>query len=140
MSVLRVRATANGRVVRWSDFKQGRLVDSGGLAWMTTFTTVLTNVVADLCEIAESFDKDFRIVTMFPNGVTTTSYDMALIGDGFEIACGRRLVRGLFPLNPLAPEFGANFDVLVSLAGSSDRFTSAVMTMLNSKYEYQSAA
>lgn len=105
---------------------------------LTTLTTVLTDVVTDLCQIAESIDAKYRIVTMFPNGATTTSYDMALVGDGFEILCGRRLVRGLFPLNPLAPEFGSNFDVLVTLAASSDQVKSAVMTLLESKYEIQS--
>lgn len=32
----------------------------------------------------------------------------------WPINCGRRLVRGWFPFNPIAAEFGSNFDVLVT--------------------------
>ena len=140
MSVIRVRATADGRVVRWSDLKQNRLVDTKGIGRLLAFTTILTDVVTDLCSLAESLDRDFRIVTVAPSGHTTTSFDLALIGDGFEVTCGRRLVRGGFPFNPLAAEFGRNYDVLVTIAAPSDRMTTAVMAMLESRYSYEMIA
>ena len=140
MSVIRVRATADGRVVRWSDLKQNRLVDTQGIGRLLAFTTTLTDVVTDLCSLAELLDGNFRIVTVVPNGHTTTSFDLALIGDDFELTCGRRLVRGGFPFNPLAAEFGCNYDVLVTIAESSDRMTTAVMTLLESKYSYEMIA
>jgi hypothetical protein len=120
--------------------KQNRLVDTMGIGRLLAFTTTLTDVVTDLCSLAASLDGNFRIVTVVPNGPATTSFDLALIGEGFELTCGRRLVRGGFPFNPLAAEFGRNYDVLVTLAASSNRMTTALMTMLESKYSYEMIA
>jgi hypothetical protein len=136
MTIIRVRARADGRVVRWSDLKRGRLVDATRLGRFTSFTTTLTDVVTDLCLLAESLDRQYRMVTVVPNGHNITSFDLALIGDGFEMTCGRRLVRGWFPLNPLAPEFGCNYDVVVTVTGSSDQVHSALLSLLNAKYKY----
>lgn len=64
----------------------------------------------------------------------TAALDLALLGTGFEILCSRRLVRGLFPLNPFAAEFGSNYDVVVTVTASSDEIQSKVMGLLQSKY------
>ena len=133
MATIRVQATGDGRIVGWSELKQGRLVDTSRLARLF-FTTTLTDVITDLCALAESFDKGYRIVTVIPNGPTTAALDLALLGTGFEIICSRRLVRGLFPLNPFAAEFGSNYDVLVTVNASSDEVRSKVIGLLQSKY------
>ena len=132
MATIRVQATGNGRIVGWQELKAGRLVDKSRLATLF-FTTTLTNVITDLCALAESLDKSYRIVTVVPNGPTTAALDLALLGKGFQIMCSRRLVRGLFPLNPLAAEFGSNYDVVVTVS-SSDEVQSKVVGMLQSKY------
>jgi hypothetical protein len=132
MAILRVQATGNGRIVGWSELKQGRLVDASRVARLL-FTTTLTDVVADLCALAESLDKSYRIVTIVPNGPTTAALDLALLGSGFEIVCSRRLVRGLFPLNPFAAEFGSNFDVVVSVNVASAEAQSKIVGLLQSK-------
>ena len=133
MPTVRVQATGDGRIVGWSELKQGRLVDTSRLARLL-FTTTLTDVITDLCVLAESLDKGYRIVTVVPNGPTTTALDLALLGTGFEIMCSRRLVRGLFPLNPFAAEFGSNYDVVVTVNASSDEVRSKVVGLLQSKY------
>jgi hypothetical protein len=133
MATIRVQATGDGRIVGWSELKQGRLVDTSRLARLF-FTTTLTDVITDLCALAESFDKGYRIVTVIPNGLTTAALDLALLGAGFEIICSRRLVRGLFPLNPFAAEFGSNYDVVVTFNASSDDVRSKVLGLLQSKY------
>ena len=133
MATIRVQATGDGRIVGWSELKQGRLVDTSRLARLF-LTTTLTDVITDLCLLAESLDKGYRIVTVVPNGATTTALDLALLGTGFEIMCSRRLVRGLFPLNPFAAEFGSNYDVLVTVNASSDEVRSKVIGLLQSKY------
>jgi hypothetical protein len=133
MPTIRVQATGDGRIVGWSELKQGRLVDRSRLARLF-FTTTLTDVITDLCALAESLDKGYRIVTVIPNGPTTAALDLALLGAGFEIICSRRLVRGLFPLNPFAAEFGSNYDVVVTVNASSDEIGSKVMGLLQSKY------
>jgi hypothetical protein len=84
--------------------------------------------------IKYSLDKGYRLVTVVPNGPTTAALDLALLGTGFEIICSRRLVRGLFPLNPFAAEFGSNYDVVVTINASSDEVRSKVMGLLQSKY------
>ena len=133
MATIRVQATGDGRIVGWSELKQGRLVDTSRLARLF-FTTTLTDVITDLCALAESLDRGYRIVTVIPNGPTTAALDLALLGTGFEIICSRRLVRGLFPLNPFAVEFGSNYDVLVTVNASSDEVRSKVIGLLQSKY------
>jgi hypothetical protein len=133
MAIIRVQATGSGRIVGWSELKQGRLVDASRLGRLL-FTTTLTNVITDLCALAESLDKAYRIVTVVPNGPTTAALDLALLGKGFQIMCSRRLVRGLFPLNPLAAEFGLNYDVVVTVNDSSAEVQSEVVKLLQSKY------
>jgi hypothetical protein len=133
MTTIRVQATGSGRIVGWSELKQGRLVDASRLARLF-FTTTLTNVITDLCALAESPDKGYRIVTVVPNGPTTAALDLALLGTGFEIMCSRRLVRGLFPWNPFAAEFGSNYDVVVTVTASSAEMQSKVVGLLQSKY------
>jgi len=133
MATVRVQATGSGRNVGWSELKQGRLVDVGRLRRLF-FTTILTNVITDVCALAESLDKGYRIVTVVPNGPATAALDLALLGTGFEIMCSRRLVRGLFPLNPFAAEFGSNYDVVVTVNASSAEVQSKVVGLLQSKY------
>jgi len=42
---------------------------------------------------------------------------------------------GYFPINPMALEFGSNYDVVVSVAASSADTASQVVEMLTSKFE-----
>jgi len=133
MAIIRVQAKGTGRVVGWSELKQGRLVDTSRFGRLFA-TTTLTDVIADLCELADSLDKEYRIVTIVPNGPTTAALDLALLGTDFEVVCSRRLVRGLFPLNPFAAEFGSNFDVVVTVNGASTEAKSKVVGLLQSKY------
>jgi hypothetical protein len=133
MATVHVKATGGGRTVGWSALKQGRLVDTSRLASLC-FTTTLTDVITDLCTLSESLDTRYRIVTVIPNGPTTAALDLALLGEGFEIMCSRRLVRGLFPFNPFAAEFGSNYDVVVTVTASSVEVQSKVLGLLQSKY------
>ena len=114
MKTIHAHATGSGRIVGWKEMKEGQLVDTSRLARFF-LTTVLTDVITDLCALAESLDETYRFVTVVPNGPTTASLDVSLLGQGFEISCSRRLVRGLFPFNPFAAEFGSNYDVVVSI-------------------------
>jgi len=133
MATIHVKATGSGRIVGWQELKEGRLVDTSRLARLF-LTTTLTDVITDLCALAESLDPDYRIITVIPNGFTTAALDLSLIGSGFEITCARRLVRGMFPLNPFAAEFGSNYDVVVVVNTPSDDIQSKVAQLLNSKY------
>lgn len=133
MGTIRVEATGNGRIISWSELKQGRLVDTSRLARLF-LTTTLTDVITDLCTLAGSLDRAYRIVTVIPNSPTTSALDLVLLGTGFEIMCSRRLVRGLFPLNPFAAEFGSNYDVVVTVTASSAEVQSKVLGLLQSKY------
>ena len=133
MVTLKVQARGDGRVVSWSGLKQGRLVDVSRLGTLF-FSTTLTDVVADLCSLALSLDRDYRLEMIVPNGPTTASYNLALIGDRFQIVCSRRLVRGWFPLNPLAAEWGKNYDVVVTVHANANETESRVTAMLTSKY------
>jgi hypothetical protein len=114
VAIIVAQATGTGRVVRWSALKEGRLEDATRLGTLF-FTTTLPDVITCLLAAAEAADPKYRLVTVIPNGPTRASLDLAILGSGFEVLCSRRLVRGLFPVNPFAAEFGANYDVVVSI-------------------------
>ena len=130
---MRVQATGSCRIVGWSELKEGRIVDASRFGRLF-FTTTLTDVITDLCALAESLDSDYQILMIVPNGPTTASLDMKLVGLGFEIVCSRRLVRGWFPLNPFAAEFGSNYDVVVTIGGDSPNAKSAIVDFLRDNY------
>jgi hypothetical protein len=62
----RARATATGRVVGMAELKLGRLVGASRFARLF-LTTTLTDVIMDLCSLAESLDSGYRIVPIVPN-------------------------------------------------------------------------
>ena len=132
MTSVRVRATGDGRIVGWAELKKGRLVDTTRLSRLF-LTTTLTDVIADLCAWIQQCDSNYRIEMLIPNGPTTASLDLRLVATDLEIICARRLVRGWFPLNPIAAEFGSNYDVVVTLTGNSSIVTS-ISERLRSKY------
>jgi hypothetical protein len=129
--ILRVRATGTGRIVLWTALKKGRLVDCSRWHGMTT---TLPDVITDLCETAQLLDADFLVNTIVPNGPTSAALDLHIAGVGFDIVCARRLVRGLFPINFLAAEFGGNYDVVVTLLAESEAIETRFLRMLLSKY------
>lgn len=131
MKTIRVRATGNGRIVGWSELKNDQLVDRSRFS---TMTTVLTDVVTDLCELSHLLDSNYRIETIIPNGPTSASLDLKIVGRGFDIVCARRLVRGWFPFNPVAAEFGSNYDVVVTVSAESADVESRLIQLLTSKY------
>ena len=133
MTILRVRAKGTGRVVRYSALKRGALVETTRLGSLF-FSTTLPDVITDVLAATEEFDQNRRVTTVVPNGPTTASLDLAIMGNGFEVLCSRRLVRGLFPLNPFAAEFGSNYDVVVSIKAATE-VESRLVDMLRGKYE-----
>ena len=133
MTTIRVRATGSGRIVRWSAFKHGALVDASWLGRLLP-TTTLTDVITDLCALAASLDSWYRLWVVAPNGFSTGNFDVVLSAEEFEVYCERRLVRGGFPLNPLDAEFGANYDVTVTVNATSDEIQDAFVDLLRSKY------
>jgi hypothetical protein len=136
MITLRVRATGSGRIVNWPKFKKGKMVACS--RWSCLLTTVLTDVVTDLLDEANRMDPNSIVTPLFPNGFTTASFDIAIKGKDFQVNCGRRLVRGLFPLNPIAAEFGSNYDVLVTIAGDTGMLEQRIAEGLREKYRCQS--
>ncbi|MBI5832468.1 MAG: hypothetical protein HZB16_09200 [Armatimonadetes bacterium] len=134
MSVIRVRAKGTGRVVRWSALRRGELVD--GSKWLR-LTTVLPDVVTDVLDFTERLDAQRRVTVVVVNNMVRGSLDLAISGQGFEVTCGRRLVRGWFPLNPLAFEFGANFDVVVTI-NADEAIEASLIDHLFGDYECNS--
>jgi hypothetical protein len=133
MATLHVQATSTGRVVSYSQLKNGVLRDASRLGSLF-MTTTLPNVITDILHLAESFDKGYRIETVIPNSPTTASLDLSISGNGFNVLCARRLVRGWFPLNPFAAEFGGNYDVVVTINADDQAAHDRIVDMLKSKY------
>lgn len=132
MITLHATATSSGRVVNWRKFKQGELVTCS--RWNTLLTTVLTDVITDVVDSAKAIDPACTVTPLFPNGFTTAAFDIAIKGKGFQVNCGRRLVRGLFPFNPIAAEFGSNFDVLVSFTADKPEIEKKIADQIRQKY------
>jgi hypothetical protein len=131
MIVLRARAKGTGRRVNWEKFKQGEWVDE---RWWR-FCTVIPDVIVDVVELCKAIDAECSMETLFPNGFFTAQFDIAIRGRGFLVTCGRRLVRGWFPLNPLAAEFGANYDVLVAVSAEDPAVETALASAVQDGYE-----
>ncbi len=132
MITLRARANGSGRLVDWARFKKGELVTCN--RWNFLITTVLTDVVTDVIDLAKEMDPACAIISLIPNGFTTASFDISLKGRGFQVNCGRRLVRGWFPLNPIAAEFGRNYDVLLTITADTRETEKRIAEQVQRKY------
>ena len=132
MITLRTQATGSGSIVNWHKFKRGELFPCN--RWNCVLTTVLTDVVTDIIDCCNRMDPACTVTPLFPNGFTTASFDIAIKGKGFQVNCGRRLVRGLFPLNPIAAEFGRNYDVLMTITADTPRVERNISDEVRGKY------
>ena len=139
MTTLHAQANRTGRVVKWAALKRGELIDARRLGSFF-FTTTLPDVITDLIEFCHTLDKQCRVETIVPNGPTRVSLDLAIIGSGFKVLCSRRLVRGLFPLNPFAAEFGGNYDVVVTIDADNEPTRDKLVDMLRGKYSCREVA
>jgi hypothetical protein len=135
MITMKVQAKGTGRVVNWSRFKHGEFVDQS--RWSLSLGTVIPDVIADVITVCQGLSKEMEIKTLFPNGFTTASFDIAILGDGFSVNCGGRIVRGGFPFNPLAAEFGANFDVLLTVSAKDPAIEEQIASSVREKYVCQ---
>lgn len=132
MITLIAKAEGTGRRISWSQFKKGEWVDQSRIS--LTPTTVIPDVIVDVMEKCEEVDASCSIVPLFPSGFTTAQFDISIQGKGFEVGCGRRLARGLFPLNPFAAEFGSNYDVLITVSAADLGLEEAIANVVSRNY------
>lgn len=137
MHTIRVTATGTGRVVACIPFRVGQLEPPSLIQRLLFWTTVLPNALTDIIDFARGHDPDCTLSCIVPNGLSTAQLDVCLRGSDFQIVCARRLVRGGFPLNPFASEFGANYDLVVTFDGS-DSLVSALTRLLRDRYQCRS--
>ena len=133
MKVARVQATGKGQVVSYFQFIKHKLTPASIWECLTGFTTVIPNVINDVMDYCKNADPQYSFRVIIPNGVTSASFDILLAGQNFRIQCSRRLVRGWFPLNPFAAEFGSNYDVIFSIVAEGS-FESLLLKTLKDKY------
>lgn len=123
------QATSKGRVVSWADFKRGELRDDTGV-----MTTMLTDVVCDAIDHCLRHPPESRFVVLRANGFWSAKFDVMVEGATTRICCGRRLVRGGFPLNFTAAEDPRNYDVLVTAASTLPEFEQSLGQLLGARY------
>lgn len=133
MITLLAKAEGTGRVVNWSRFKEGEWVDQSRMSLSPT--TIIPDVIVDVMEHCEAIDSSCSVEPLFPNGFTTAQFDIAIKGKGFQVNCGRRLARGLFPLIPIAAEFGSNYDVLMTVSAETCQTEEELANAVTSRYE-----
>lgn len=132
MKLFVVEAKGTGRIVSWKKFKEGEFVDRSRFS--LSFTTVLTDAVNDMYSICREFDNNCKIVIIEPNGFTTSKFRIVFKGANYSIVCERILVRGGFPFNPLAAEYGKNYNVLFSVDTQNEEFEQKIYDHFKSKY------
>jgi len=133
MKIIRAQATGTGRVLSHFRFRASELTPASALDRCTNLTTILPDVMNDVINYCEKIDPQYTFRVIIPNGPTSASFDVVLKGNNFKILCSRRLMRGWFPLNPFAAEFGSNYDVIFSIA-AEESFETPLLTMLKEKY------
>ncbi len=133
MVTLLAKAEGTGRVVNWSRFKKGEWIDQSRIS--LTPTTVIPDAIVDIMDKCETIDPSCHIETVSPNGFTSAQFDIAIRGKGFQVNCGRRLARGLFPINPIASEFGANYDVLLIITADNKDTENTLASAVIDNYE-----
>ncbi len=111
--IIKTKATKTAYTISWSKFKDSVVKKQSRLS--LTPTTLIPDVIDDLFKKSEELDSAFKVQIIIPNGYTSASMDFAIIGHNFEVTCSRRLVRGCFPFNPFAAEFGGNYDVTCTI-------------------------
>lgn len=135
MITIRAQAKSTGCIVNWSRLKKGELVEQSRLS--LSLSTVIPDVITDVLSTCKRLAPQIEIKPLFPNGFRTASFDIAIEGKGFHVNCGRRLVRGGFPLNPLAAEFGANYDVLLPISAETPEVEEEIAKSVRGKYMCQ---
>jgi hypothetical protein len=134
MKTIRVRAKGTGRIVGWRPLTLGRIEVPTAWQRLIRLTTTLPDALVDVMDAALRQDPSMKLTCIVPNGPTTAQLDILISGHGYQIVCSRRLVRGWFPLNPFAPEFGSNYDLVFSADGDSV-FLSSLFDWIGSRYE-----
>jgi hypothetical protein len=133
--VFKAQASGTGKYVDWSKFKQYGEIEERNPVKSSFMTTTIPDILNDLLSFLAEKHIDFQVKTIFPNGFTTTSLDLLIECDDIHILCGRRLVRGFFPFNPFAAEFGKNYDLMFSLSGS-EALVEGICEQVITKYKH----
>ena len=133
MKIMRVQATGTGQVVSYFKFIQSQLVPASIWERLIDFVTTIPNAIIDVMDYCKDIDPQYTFRVIIPNGPTSASFDIMLAGRNFQILCSRRLIRGWFPLNPFASNFGSNYDVIFSIL-ADEPFESNLLQTLKNKY------
>ncbi|MCL2118184.1 MAG: hypothetical protein FWH27_07130 [Planctomycetaceae bacterium] len=133
MKIIRTQATGTGQVVSYAKFIESKLVPASILRRLTDLVTTIPNVLTDVIDYCKGIDPQYTFRVIIPNSFTSASFDVALAGQDFQILCSRRLIRGWFPFNPLAANFGSNYDVIFSVM-ADEAFESNLLKTLKNKY------
>jgi len=137
MMVVRLQATGTARVVDWRQMKKNVLVNARGLARIFRITTTVPDALQDVIDCLAEFDSRLQFRVIAPNSWTTASLDILLSGERIHVVVARRLVRGLFPINPIAPEFGSNYDLVVSIDSETRPDAIDALKRVFGKYPHQ---
>jgi hypothetical protein len=133
MKIIRAQATGTGFGLPGLRLVEGELIRASVWERCLFFTTILPDVMFDVMNYCKKIDPQYTLQVIIPNGFTSASFDVVLKGNNFKILCSRRLMRGWFPLNPFAADFGSNYDVIFSIA-AEESFETPLLTMLKEKY------
>lgn len=125
--VLEVQPTGRGEVVGWSAFNRGEFKPAGGLARCFALTTALTDAVTAMWKVCTHLAPDCQRFVRKPNGFFNTYFCVEFRSSNFAVTAERRLVRGGFPLNPLAAEAGRNYNILFTITADDEQLLNHIV-------------
>jgi len=115
-----VLPSSRGEVVGWWAFRKGRFKSPDWFGRCFGVTTALTDAVTTMWKLCQEIDPKSQRFVIVPNGFTSSYFRIEFRSQQFLVEAERRLARGAFPLNPLAAEFGGNYEVIFHLVSEDD--------------------
>lgn len=137
MKIIKVSAKSTARTVSWSQLTKGEIVNQSRSS--LSLSTVIPDVLDEVIQLINDINPEFNISILKPNGFTSACLDFAILSEETKIMCSRRLVRGFFPFNPIAAEFGGNYDIIFSISTNDDIMEKLLSIFKNYSHEEASS-
>jgi hypothetical protein len=83
--------------------------------------------------VCQELDPNCERKVIVPNGFTSTYFRLEFQAEQFLVTAERRLVRGAFPINPLAAEIGKNFEIVFHLCAEEEAILQQICDLFKAK-------
>jgi hypothetical protein len=130
---LEVLPSSRGDVVSWWAFRRGKFEPPGFLGRSIGLTTALTDAVVTMWDVCQELDPSCERTVIVPNGFTSSYFRIEFQAERFTVTVERKLVRGAFPVNPLAAEIGKNYEIVFHLCAEEEPILQQICDLFRAK-------